>query len=161
VVELKPLHGPTDEDAKLERLKALGAVTRTERRPLAPFRPIRARGGRLVSEAIVDDREDRAVTRYFDASARRRVVPGRRPPESTHAEPTGWPGSTGSAATLPFNSRRLSPGKTRSPRTLSSPRSITSSGAQGIRTESVASKITPSVEEYELKVNWRPQSRER
>jgi prevent-host-death family protein len=60
VAELKPLHDPTDEDAKLERLKALGAVTRVERRPLAPFRPIRARGGRLVSEAIVDDRDDRA-----------------------------------------------------------------------------------------------------
>lgn len=60
VAELKPLHGPTDEDTKLERLQALGAVTRAERRPLAPFRPIRARGGRLVSDAIVADREDRA-----------------------------------------------------------------------------------------------------
>jgi len=58
VAELKPLPGrPTNEDAKLERLKALGAVTR---RPLAPFRPIRARDRRLVSDAIIADREDRA-----------------------------------------------------------------------------------------------------
>ncbi len=60
VAELRPLHGKTDEDTTLERLKALGAVTRAERRPLTPFRPIRARGGRLVSDAIVTDREDRA-----------------------------------------------------------------------------------------------------
>jgi prevent-host-death family protein len=60
VAELKPLHSTSDEDSKLERLKALGAVTRAERRPLAPFRPIRARGGRSVSDAIVTDREDRA-----------------------------------------------------------------------------------------------------
>jgi prevent-host-death family protein len=60
VAELKPLQGPTDEDTTLERLKALGAVTRAERRRLAPFRPIRARDGRLVSDAIVADREDRA-----------------------------------------------------------------------------------------------------
>jgi prevent-host-death family protein len=31
VAELKPLHGTTDEDATLERLTALGAVTRRER----------------------------------------------------------------------------------------------------------------------------------
>jgi prevent-host-death family protein len=60
VAELKPLHGPTNEDGKLERLRALGAVTRVERRPLAPFRPIRARDRRLVSDAIIADREDRA-----------------------------------------------------------------------------------------------------
>jgi antitoxin (DNA-binding transcriptional repressor) of toxin-antitoxin stability system len=60
VAGLKPLRGPTDEETNFERLKALGAVTRAERRPLAPFRPIRARGGRLVSDAIVADRDDRA-----------------------------------------------------------------------------------------------------
>jgi prevent-host-death family protein len=61
VAELKPLHGPADEDTNLERLKALGAVTWAERRALGPFRPIRARsGGRPVSDAIVADREDRA-----------------------------------------------------------------------------------------------------
>jgi len=60
VAELKPLHGPPGEDAHLVRLKALGTVTRLEPRPLAPFRPIRARDGRLVSDAIVADREDRA-----------------------------------------------------------------------------------------------------
>jgi prevent-host-death family protein len=60
VAELKPLYGPTDEDAHLARLKALGAVTRVEARPLAPFRPVRARDGRLASDAIVADRKDRA-----------------------------------------------------------------------------------------------------
>jgi antitoxin (DNA-binding transcriptional repressor) of toxin-antitoxin stability system len=60
IAELRPLAGPTDEDATLARLQALGAVTRAERRPLAPFRPIRARGGTLVSDAIVADRDDRA-----------------------------------------------------------------------------------------------------
>jgi prevent-host-death family protein len=60
VAELKPLSGSTDEETKLEGLKALGTVTQAERRPLAPFRPIRPRGGRLVSDAIVADREDRA-----------------------------------------------------------------------------------------------------
>jgi prevent-host-death family protein len=59
VAELKPLHGPSDEDATFQRLEALGAVTRPERRPLAPFRPIRPRGGALVSDAIVADRDDR------------------------------------------------------------------------------------------------------
>jgi prevent-host-death family protein len=60
VAELKPLRGPSHEDAQLERLNALGTVTRVEPRPLAPFRPIRARGGRLVADAIVADRDDRA-----------------------------------------------------------------------------------------------------
>jgi prevent-host-death family protein len=60
VAELKPLHGATGEDASLARLTVLGAVTRRERRPLPPFRPIRARGGRRASEGIVEDRDDRA-----------------------------------------------------------------------------------------------------
>jgi len=60
VAELRPLRGPTNEDTKLEHLQALGAVTWAERRPLATLRPIRARGGgRLASDAIVADREDR------------------------------------------------------------------------------------------------------
>ena len=60
VAELKPLRSPVDEEAKLEHLQALGAVTRLEARSLALFRPIRARGRRLVSEAIIEDRDDRA-----------------------------------------------------------------------------------------------------
>jgi len=59
VAELKPLQGTGGEDAGLERLTALGAVTRLEDRPLAPLRPARGRGP-SVSEAIVDDRNDRA-----------------------------------------------------------------------------------------------------
>lgn len=58
VAELKPLHGP-GEEAKLEQLKALGAVTRLENRPLAPFRPVRGVGP-PVSDAILEDRNDRA-----------------------------------------------------------------------------------------------------
>lgn len=58
VAELKPLHRSGTENAKLERLKTLGAVTRLENRPLAPFRPIRGRGP-SVSDAILEDRDDR------------------------------------------------------------------------------------------------------
>jgi len=57
VAELKPLHG-TGADARMEQLKALGAVTRSEDRPLAPFRPIRSIGP-SVSDAILEDRQDR------------------------------------------------------------------------------------------------------
>jgi prevent-host-death family protein len=59
VAELKPLRGAIGEDARLEQLKALGAVTRLENRPLAPFRPVRG-VGRSVSDAIIEDRNDRA-----------------------------------------------------------------------------------------------------
>ena len=58
VAELKPLPGAVGEDAKLEQLKAVGAVTRLENRPLAPFRPVRG-GGPSVSDAIIEDRNDR------------------------------------------------------------------------------------------------------
>jgi prevent-host-death family protein len=58
VAELKPFPGATGDDAKLERLKALGVVTRLENRPLAPFRPVRGRGA-SVSTAILEDRNDR------------------------------------------------------------------------------------------------------
>ena len=58
VAELKPLPRAAGDDAKLERLKALGAVTRLENRPLAPFRLVRGRGA-PVSEAILEDRNDR------------------------------------------------------------------------------------------------------
>ena len=58
VAELKPLHRAGTEDAELERLQALGAVTRLENRPLAPFRLVRSRGS-SVSDAILEDRDDR------------------------------------------------------------------------------------------------------
>jgi prevent-host-death family protein len=57
VAELSPVR-PGSEDAALARLQALGAVTRLERRRLAPFRPVRGRGS-SVSDAIIDDRDDR------------------------------------------------------------------------------------------------------
>lgn len=57
VAELKPLHRAGSEDAELERLIALGVVTRLENRPLAPFRPVRSRSS--VSDAILEDRDDR------------------------------------------------------------------------------------------------------
>jgi prevent-host-death family protein len=58
VAELKPLRGVETEDARLDQLAALGAITRLENRPLAPFRPIRGRGP-SVSDAIIEDRDDR------------------------------------------------------------------------------------------------------
>jgi prevent-host-death family protein len=58
VAELKPLPRAGGEEAALERLHALGAVTRVENRPLAMFRPVRGRGP-SVSDAILDDRDDR------------------------------------------------------------------------------------------------------
>jgi prevent-host-death family protein len=58
VAELKPIHRAGTEDAKLEQLQALGAVTRVEHRPLPAFRPIRGRGP-SVSDAILEDRDDR------------------------------------------------------------------------------------------------------
>ncbi len=59
VAELKPLQAAGGEKAKLEQLKALGAVTRLENRSLTPLRPFRG-SGPSVSDAIVEDRNDRA-----------------------------------------------------------------------------------------------------
>jgi prevent-host-death family protein len=59
VAELKPLRRTGDEHAALERLQALGSVTRQEDRPLDTFRPVRPRGPK-VSDAILEDRDDRA-----------------------------------------------------------------------------------------------------
>ena len=58
VAELKPLRRTGTEDAVLEQLKAIGTVTRRENRLLAPFRPVRGRGP-AISDAIIDDRDDR------------------------------------------------------------------------------------------------------
>jgi prevent-host-death family protein len=58
VAELRPLGGLGAADERLERLKILGAVTRSEARPLARFRPVRGRGP-SVADAIVEDRTDR------------------------------------------------------------------------------------------------------
>ena len=58
VAELRPLEKSGTEDAVLDRLNAIGAVTRLEHRPLARFRPITSRGPSL-SQAIIEDRADR------------------------------------------------------------------------------------------------------
>lgn len=58
IAELRPLAAGTDIEAALERLKAVGAVTRTVDKPLAPFRPIENRG-RSAASAVLEDREDR------------------------------------------------------------------------------------------------------
>jgi prevent-host-death family protein len=58
IAELRPLAATTTADAILERLQALGAVTRQEDRPLEPFRAVKHRGG-LLSDAVIDDRDDR------------------------------------------------------------------------------------------------------
>lgn len=58
VAELKPLRRGDSEDAALDQLRALGVITRTENRALAPVRALRGRGP-SVSAAIVEDRNDR------------------------------------------------------------------------------------------------------
>ena len=59
VAELRPItRARSGSGAEIERLVALGRLTRASRTPLAPFRPIR-RKGRSLSDAIVEDREDR------------------------------------------------------------------------------------------------------
>jgi prevent-host-death family protein len=59
VAELRPvsLSGAGSAGA-LDRLVALGLLTRSVKGPLARFRPIRVTG-RPVSDTIVEDREDR------------------------------------------------------------------------------------------------------
>lgn len=59
VAELRPVSlGGAGSKGEIDRLVALGHLTRTSKGPLAPFRPIRL-SGRPVSEALVEDREDR------------------------------------------------------------------------------------------------------
>jgi len=59
VAELRPIAlAKSGRGAELDRLVALGHLTRTSKAALAPFRPIRRKGPPL-SDAIVEDREDR------------------------------------------------------------------------------------------------------
>jgi hypothetical protein len=46
-------------DAVLARLEAAGVVTRPTKRALAPFRPIELEKGASLSDAVLEDREDR------------------------------------------------------------------------------------------------------
>jgi prevent-host-death family protein len=59
VAELRPLaiHGVGDR-ARLERLVALGLLSRASTTSLAEFRPIR-HAGRSLADAVSEDREDR------------------------------------------------------------------------------------------------------
>lgn len=57
--ELRPVTtAASPVDARLDRLVALGLVSRRHSRPLAAFRPVRL-AGRPVSEAIREDRDSR------------------------------------------------------------------------------------------------------
>jgi prevent-host-death family protein len=59
VAELRPISAAkSGVGAELDRLVALGRLTRASKAPLAPFRLIRRKGLRL-SDAIVENREDR------------------------------------------------------------------------------------------------------
>ena len=56
VAELRPITMATG--AEIDRLVALGRLTRASATPLRPFRPIRQHGP-LISKAIVENRENR------------------------------------------------------------------------------------------------------
>jgi prevent-host-death family protein len=59
VAELRPLPvGGKSEKARLEVLVARGALTRTSKTRLSPFRPIPI-AGRPLAETIAEDRKDR------------------------------------------------------------------------------------------------------
>lgn len=59
VAELRPFpKGGSGERARLEELVARGILTRTSRKPLEDFRPIRL-VGRPLSEAVVEARKER------------------------------------------------------------------------------------------------------
>ena len=59
VAELRPIVlAETGDVARLDRLVALGRLSRASKVPLSTFRPIR-RKGPWLSRAIAEDREDR------------------------------------------------------------------------------------------------------
>jgi len=58
VAELRPIAPAGSGSGELDRLVALGRLTRDSTAPLAPFRRIR-RKGLSLSNAIVEDRGDR------------------------------------------------------------------------------------------------------
>lgn len=58
VAELRPIPQAAGAEAEIDRLVALGRVSRVAKGPLAPFRPIR-RKGLSLSDAIREGREDR------------------------------------------------------------------------------------------------------
>ncbi len=59
VAELRGLGADAESlEGRLERLEAVGLVSRPSGRALAPFRRVKSRGA-SVSQAVIDDREDR------------------------------------------------------------------------------------------------------
>jgi prevent-host-death family protein len=58
IAELRPLPQDASVPPALLKLSSEGAVTLPVRKRMGAFRPIRSRG-RTLSEAIVEDREDR------------------------------------------------------------------------------------------------------
>jgi len=58
VAELRPIRRAGSEEATLDRLRAIGAVTRLQSRALAPFRPVRCPDPSLAV-AIAEGRDDR------------------------------------------------------------------------------------------------------
>ena len=58
MAELRPLRPETSVPAVLLKLSGRRAVTLPVRKSMAAFRPIQSRG-RALSEAVLDDREDR------------------------------------------------------------------------------------------------------
>lgn len=59
VAEIKPITPGNEIDAVLLRLAAEGRVTLPTASRMPRFRPIKARGGALRSDVIIEDREDR------------------------------------------------------------------------------------------------------
>ena len=59
VAELRPIVlAKSSKGTELDRLVALGRLTRKSEPSLAPFRPIKRKGS-AVSDALIEDREDR------------------------------------------------------------------------------------------------------
>ena len=59
IAELRPISSQSSgEEATLEKLAALGIVTRHNNSPLAPLRPVESTGP-SVADAVAEDREDR------------------------------------------------------------------------------------------------------
>ena len=58
IAELRPLPRDTSVPASLLKLSSKGAVTLPVSKSMAAFRPIQSKG-RALSDAVVDEREDR------------------------------------------------------------------------------------------------------
>jgi prevent-host-death family protein len=58
VAELRPMPRGS-RDAVLARLEAAGLVTRPTKRALTPFRPVELEKGASLSDAVLEDRDDR------------------------------------------------------------------------------------------------------